>query len=322
MSRSRYLPGLPERTPITDIFTGWISGGDEARHKYLINVIDNVLVALFAIVGDGLAPFRAVDTYHMIFIAHYARLTWRLRKEKSLPALANPNDLPLETQRTHDLEHGADPAAHDHEISVLTPKQQARLEHHQKKFARSHTFYKPHETPTHHAFSVSLLIAIVVLLDCHSLLQISLGACTWGINYKVRPATLTTVILICSISCNVTAGILISIGDRRSRKKEVVEKLVRQEMTQEAMRRVEKRKKRDLRRAERHAREEAERKARESGDRRGGEGVTEGVDTVEAEKEKGSQEVRRERTSASSSASASSVSLADGAQGIVEEVEK
>jgi hypothetical protein len=50
---------------------GWISVGD--RQLYVINVIDNVLVALFAIVGDGLAPFRAVDTYHMIHIVYYRK---------------------------------------------------------------------------------------------------------------------------------------------------------------------------------------------------------------------------------------------------------
>ena len=43
---------------------GWIYAGD-ARQDYDINVVDNVLVALFAVVGDGLAPFRLVDTYHM-----------------------------------------------------------------------------------------------------------------------------------------------------------------------------------------------------------------------------------------------------------------
>lgn len=48
---------------------GWIYVGE--KQLYIINVIDYVLVALFAIVGDGLAPFRAVDTYHMIFVAHY-----------------------------------------------------------------------------------------------------------------------------------------------------------------------------------------------------------------------------------------------------------
>lgn len=52
---------------------GWIYVGQ--RQLYIINVIDYVLVALFAVVGDGLAPFRAVDTYHMIFIAHYRGFT-------------------------------------------------------------------------------------------------------------------------------------------------------------------------------------------------------------------------------------------------------
>lgn len=50
---------------------GWISIG--SKQNYLINIIDYTLVALFAIMGDGLAPFRAVDTYHMIYIAHYRK---------------------------------------------------------------------------------------------------------------------------------------------------------------------------------------------------------------------------------------------------------
>lgn len=48
---------------------GWIEVG--GRKSYITNIIDNILVALFAIMGDGLAPFRMIDTYHMIFIAHY-----------------------------------------------------------------------------------------------------------------------------------------------------------------------------------------------------------------------------------------------------------
>lgn len=131
------------------------------------------------------------------------------------------------------------------EFTVLTPKQQARLEHHQEKFCKSHSFYRPHETETHYAFPLRLLIAVVVLLDCHSLLQISLGACTWGIYYKVRPFALTTVILCCSITCNATAGLLIMIGDRRTRKKDVLERMNRQELTEEAMHHLEKKKDRE-----------------------------------------------------------------------------
>ena len=224
---------------------GWVNVG--GRKDYIVNVIDNVLVALFAIIGDGLAPFRAVDTYHMCFIAHYHHLTWRLRRERSLPKLQNRNDLPglgpsWEQQPDRDAEAADNKQT---EYSVLSPQQQKRLVHHQKKFSRSHTFYKPHETTTHFAFPLRLLVAVVVLLDCHSLLQISLGTCTWAISYHVRPFALTTVILCCSITCNITAGILISVGDHKTRKKDVLERMFRQELTAQAMNKIERRKQKE-----------------------------------------------------------------------------
>ncbi|KAG0645589.1 hypothetical protein D0Z07_8651 [Hyphodiscus hymeniophilus] len=246
---------------------GWISLG--SRESYVINIVDNVLVALFAIIGDGLAPFRAVDTYHMIYIAHYHRLSWKKRERLGLPDLADHNDLP--EQRKEDIE----PAEVDlesliakrlprsmarrlvpripnrlaqrmvtrsgtieepsYDYSVLTEDQQAKLEFHERKFSKSHTFYKPHETETHFAFPLKLLVAVVLLLDCHSMLQISLGACTWGISYKKRPFALTTVILCCSITCNILGGVLISIGDKRTRKKDVIERMMKQELTEEAI---------------------------------------------------------------------------------------
>ncbi|KAL4788108.1 hypothetical protein BJX76DRAFT_317118 [Aspergillus varians] len=219
---------------------GWINVG--GRQSYIINIIDNVLVALFAIMGDGLAPFRAVDTYHMAFIAHYTFLTWKIRRKRQLPELKDKNDLPSrqKTEAEADLEAGDLPPEDEHEFSVLNRKQQMKLQHHQNKFAKSHTFYKPHETITHHAFPQRFLVAIVVLLDCHSLLQIALGTCTWSISYHVRPFALTTVILCCSITCNITGGVLIMIGDRMTRKKDVVERMFRQQLTKEAMRKMQK----------------------------------------------------------------------------------
>jgi hypothetical protein len=249
---------------------GWISLG--SKQDYVINVVDNVLVALFAIIGDGLAPFRAVDTYHMIYIAHYHRKSWKRREKLGLPELVDHNDLP--DQRKEDIQPAEvdleslvarkiprglarriapripkslarrivtrsrtnDPS---YEYSVLTEGQQAKLEYHERKFSKSHTFYKPHETETHYAFPLKLLVAIVVLLDCHSALQISLGACTWGIPYKSRPFALTTVILCCSITCNIMGGVLISVGDKRTRKKDVIERMMRQELTSEAIEQME-----------------------------------------------------------------------------------
>ncbi|KAJ9504218.1 hypothetical protein H2202_000274 [Exophiala xenobiotica] len=216
---------------------GWISVGD--RKSYITDVVDNVLVALFAVVGDGLAPFRAVDTYHMIYIAHYHHLSWRLRREKQLPKLRDHNDLPAQPEKEVDPESVKPDEA---EFSVLNARQQQRLIHHQAKFSKSHSFYKPHETGTHYAFPLRLLVAIVVLLDCHSLLQIALGTCTWAINYHTRPQALTATILSCSITVNITAGILISVGDRRTRKKDVAEKMARQQLTATAIEKVEKHK--------------------------------------------------------------------------------
>lgn len=226
--------------------SGWINVG--GKQLYVINVIDYVLVALFAVVGDGLAPFRAVDTYHMIYIAHYHRLTHKLRRKQKLPKLRNKNDLPeLREEDVIDPEADVEKVgevkdAGTLELSVLTPKQQERLSHHAGKFAKSHTFYKPHETTTHHAFPLSFLIAVVILLDFHSLFQIALGATTWGIDYRVRPFALTTVILCCSLSCNFAAGVLIWVGDRRTRKKDVIEKMFRQELTEQAIIKLQKEK--------------------------------------------------------------------------------
>lgn len=200
--------------------------------------------------GDGLAPFRAVDTYHMIFIAHYHHLTWKLRKKRALPKLQNKNDLPSLRETDIDLEDLRNERGDKKnlEFTVLSPLQQKRLMHHQAKFSKSHTFYKPHETVTHYAFPLRLLVAVVVLLDFHSIFQIALGTCTWSINYHVRPFALTTVILCCSITCNITAGVLIMVGDRMTRKKDVVERLFRQELTEEAMKKMVKRRRKEQRR--------------------------------------------------------------------------
>ncbi|KAI1111283.1 hypothetical protein F5Y14DRAFT_316259 [Nemania sp. NC0429] len=212
---------------------GWIYVGE--KQPYTTFVIDSVLVALFGLVGDGLAPFRIVDTYHMAFIVHYHRKTWKLRKQLQMAKLRDKNDLPTDPE----LE-----AARD-EISVLTEAEQATLVHHQTKFAASHTFYRPHETKTHYAFPQSFLVAIVLLLDMHSALQISLGATTWGIDWQTRPPAITATILSVSIAVNITAGILISTGGRRTRKKDVVERMFRQDLTREALKEIRERGKKE-----------------------------------------------------------------------------
>ncbi|KAK0668763.1 hypothetical protein QBC41DRAFT_118102 [Cercophora samala] len=241
---------------------GWVYVGE--KQLYVIDIIDYVLVALFGIVGDGMAPFRAKDTYHMFFVARYHRKTWRRRERLALPELKDHNDLPtgeegrrsdddLEAQQTQQRSSSTEKMARedkDEFVPVLSEKQQARLVHHQSKLAKSHTFFKPHETETHHAFPLRLLIAIVLLLDLHSCLQISLGAVTFGIPYERRPVAATTTILCCSIVTNITAGLLITIGDRRTRKKDVLERLMRQEMTGEVIKKIEKKKEKERKQEE------------------------------------------------------------------------
>lgn len=232
------------------IHSGWINVGDQK--SYVVNVIDNVLVALFALVGDGLAPFRAVDTYHMAYIAHYHKLSWRLRRERGLTKLRDHNDLPEQREKDADPE-AAKPE--DTEFSVLSPQQQKKLIHHQTKFSKSHSFYKPHETATHYAFPLKLLITVVTLLDAHSILQIMLGTFTWAWSYHSRPTWITTVILCCSITVNITAGVFISIGDRKTRKKEVITRMARQEMTRLAIKKMKKEKRerqQNVQKAENH----------------------------------------------------------------------
>ncbi|KAK0702531.1 hypothetical protein B0T21DRAFT_455677 [Apiosordaria backusii] len=256
---------------------GWVYVGE--KQLYVIDIIDYVLVALFGIVGDGMAPFRAKDTYHMFFVARYHRKTWRRRKRLALPELKDHNDLPTgednhrseedleaqQTQRPSSSTEKMTKEEKDEFVPVLSEKQQARLVHHQSKLAKSHTFFKPHETETHHAFPLRLLIAIVLLLDLHSLLQISLGAVTFGIPSERRPVAATTTILCCSIATNITAGLLITIGDRRTRKKDVLERLMRQEMTGEVIKKIEKKKEKERKQEEEQKHEdEAGGRARKS----------------------------------------------------------
>lgn len=264
---------------------GWIYVGEQ--QVYAIHIIDSVLVALFAVMGDGLAPFRAVDTYHMIFIARYSRKIAKAKKkaakeleqtsskpqvqtsdtpspEKSTttppaeeatapysltpPPPTNTGIPPITLDGDNNPEIDLEDAKSESfslDYDYLTPKQRKSLEHHQKKLSKSHSFYKPHETFTHHAFPLGHLMAIIILLDCHSCLQISLGATTWGIDYHHRPFAITTVILCVSITCNLTAGLVIMFGDKKTRKKDVVELLERQSLTGDAIKKLEKKKKKE-----------------------------------------------------------------------------
>ncbi|MCO5613935.1 hypothetical protein L7F22_068215 [Adiantum nelumboides] len=349
-------------TAIMLFIWNWIHVGE--RKRYWIEICDQILCALFAAVGLGFAPFRAVDTYRMIWIAKMHYKTWERRKDLGLNDLLDKNDLPRPDEDgsnqvsrvvtgqdapTHssagrsarsqgdiesmarstdvtpskqpkhwwDLKHDqitspgrmnliSPQSSHDsdshirhsrkhkkhfivpnkeesspeneeeeddsndnsgnlkqeankkpvlkrnesikselvkerEEIVVLTKEEQAKLEHHQRKFHASHTFYRFHETSTHRAFPLDLMIAIVCLLDCHSILQGALGGCTWGIKYTHRPTALTATLITCSLSCNAMAGLLIYIGGRKTKKREEVERRLKIALEAMALAKIERR---------------------------------------------------------------------------------
>ncbi|ATY65905.1 integral membrane [Cordyceps militaris] len=251
---------------------GWIYVGD--KQEYNLHIIDSVLVALFLVVGGGMAPFRAIDTYHLCFLVHYSRKMKKAQlkrgdieapdrsgssdvsgaphvdvnsKEESMPGALDQQPplirAPSQISKEQDVnvEEGAE---EEEDLYPLTPKQQKRFLHHRQKLVKSHSFYKPHETFTHYRFPLSLLITVIVLLDMHSCLQISLSSTTWGIDYHHRNPAITTTILCVSITTNIVAGLVIMRGDRKTRKKDVVKLIDRQELTSDAMKKVEKKKKR------------------------------------------------------------------------------
>lgn len=371
----------------------WIDLHDAARQRWWEEICDRILCSLFAAIGIGFAPFRAVDTYRMIHIAHFHRLSWKRRKQLNLPKLPDPNDLPrpkgyneafplpttgrlgqiteeessvasprerpsrtpsmqpsfvssgppsshlsavssrdtpgaipqaisnsgtVKTRRwwhhrsakekveqrkaamaaLQNVEEAPAEAAHDgvdeitegsshadssesangllsdpahgssmtdrdsrdllrpappltrqasivseiikerEDVVVLTPDEQATLSHHQRKLHQSHSFYRYHETATHHAFPLDLLITIVCLLDAHSMLQTCLVGVTAGINYLVRPTALTAGLIACSLSCNAVAGFLIYWGGRKTKKTEEVERRLKIAIEEEAFARM------------------------------------------------------------------------------------
>lgn len=377
-----FLPVLGWGIAICLFIFHWSTVTDSHERRLWIEYCDQVLCALFAAVGLGFAPFRAVDTYRMIHIAHYHHLSWRRRRQFNLPELNDPNDLPrpkgyneafpkpeervmhlIAEEDDHHHEHNAGrdrggssssstnttdsssvppprpasasptkrfapPAANlpqaisnakavdsqtkrrwwrpwttqrekeerqhaveaaakaveeappvsdalrrlhsknqgqnggaaaattrpgtlernvsimseivkeKEEVVVLTPEEQAKLSHHQRKFHKSHGYYRFHQTATHRAFPLDLMIVIVCLLDCHSLLQGCLGGVTWGIRYEHRPTALTASLISCSLSCNAVAGLIIYLGGRRTKKREEVERRLRIAMEEEAYKRI------------------------------------------------------------------------------------
>lgn len=262
------------------LIIGWISVSENDNEKKILHIVDSVLVALFAIVGDGMIPWRAMDTYHLCYIMYYVRIIRKARAkslkkrsalEKAQAELKGLTTTSNSTQATdangHPVPERRDSYTLANNIQVdiedarsginvyedtpLTPEQQKRLYHHQSKLAKSHSFYRPNETNTHYAFPFNYAIAVIFLLDFHSFLQIALGATTWGIHYQTRHDAITTVILCVSITANIVTGFVITTGGKKTRKKAVWNLMTRQELTGDAIKHLEAKHERQAKKAER-----------------------------------------------------------------------
>ncbi|SNX85472.1 uncharacterized protein MEPE_04181 [Melanopsichium pennsylvanicum] len=227
---------------------GAIDGGK--NKDFWVELFSQFENGLFTITGVGLIPWRVRDTYRMAWIAYYQHLTWRLRKRQGLPKLADKNDVPtVIASKVHKRKEKKGGATRDNddggassdeeedrtkqrELStdaVLSPHQALYMDHLQTKFSESQSWYRPHETFTHHAFSINIALWITILNDLNSLFQCLMCGYMWGYanHYHDRPAWSTGTFMPCSFLAGIGAAVLIWKGGETSKKKrEVEEKLL------------------------------------------------------------------------------------------------
>ncbi|KAG9035318.1 hypothetical protein FS842_003722 [Serendipita sp. 407] len=187
---------------------------------FWVEISSQVVNALFTVQGVGFLPWRIMDTYHILWISHFDRLDQRLRKKAKLPPVGNRSDIP-------------DPLIDSEHIPVLTEKQLEKLRHHQVRFMKSQTWYRPHATDTHRAFSIKYALAICLCVDGNSVFQIILCGCMWGLDRFNRPAWTTGSLIPLSFICGIGATVLIWKGGERSKKTEEVEARLREALERE-----------------------------------------------------------------------------------------
>lgn len=182
--------------------------------NYWIELSSQVTNGLFTVTGIGLIPQRTLDTYRILKIWYYKRLTRRLRERVGLPALFDEDDLP-------------DPAYDPNYVHVLTPEQQTDLHRQQVKFHHSQTWYRAHGTETHRAFPINMALLICLFNDGNSVFQIFLCGTMWGMNRFERPAWTTGCLIPFSFLCGIISAILIWRGGERTKRVEEVRERLR-----------------------------------------------------------------------------------------------
>ncbi|KAI5893472.1 uncharacterized protein SCHCODRAFT_02575105 [Schizophyllum commune H4-8] len=182
--------------------------------NYWIELSSQVTNGLFTVTGIGLIPQRTLDTYRILKIWRYKRLTRKLRKRAGLPTLFDEDDLP-------------DPDYDPNYVHVLTPKQQADLQRQQRKFAHSQTWYRAHGTETHRAFPINMALLICLFNDGNSIFQIFLCGTMWGLNRFERPAWTTGCLIPLSFLCGIASAVFIWRGGERTKRVEEVRERLR-----------------------------------------------------------------------------------------------
>ncbi|KAL5527363.1 hypothetical protein ACEPAG_6154 [Sanghuangporus baumii] len=200
-------------TAIVLFLLKWINLHNHLRQGFWVEVISQILNGLFTVTGIGLIPWRIVDTYRILRIWHYKRLTRKLRKKAGLPELFDEDDLP-------------DPIYDPNYVHVLTEKQERDLHHQQRQFAKSQTWYRAHGTPTHRAFPIGTALAICCCNDGNSIFQIVFAGTMWGLDRFDRPDWSTGLLISATFSCSIAAVVLIWRGGAKTKRtKEIEEKL-------------------------------------------------------------------------------------------------
>ncbi|KAL5508277.1 hypothetical protein ACEPAH_5896 [Sanghuangporus vaninii] len=191
----------------------WIDLNNSVQQGFWVEVTSQIENALFTVTGIGLIPWRIVDTYRILRIWHYKKLTRKLRKKANLPELFDEDDLP-------------DPIYDPNYVHVLTEKQERDLHHQQRQFAKSQTWYRAHGTPTHRAFPIGTALAICCCNDGNSICQIVLCGTMWGLDRFDRPAWSTGLLIPAAFLCGIAAAVLIWRGGAKTKRtKEIEEKL-------------------------------------------------------------------------------------------------
>ena len=176
-----------------------------------------------------------------------------------------PNDsIPLQRTPTTATTTPASRQMCPDDVSLLTLAEEKRLAHHQRVFLKLHDWYHYHESVTHRAFSHKLMVWIVLLLNLNSMLQCALSGVTWSISkslflylagcvqrlltahrfhfadYHNRNGAMVAVLMIAGFVTSGVSGYLISRGGNKTKKTEVVERMLREELEIEARKRIRK----------------------------------------------------------------------------------